>query len=76
MENEILLSKKMTNLWGQPTDIDVQVRVKNLLNGDWYKCKDLGETISYAESLKSACATLKTYLEVARGFGGQEVIDF
>lgn len=75
MENEVLLSKKMVNLWGQPTDQEVKVSVRQLLNGESYKCKDLTEVVGYSESLKSACEALKTYLEVARGFGGQEVID-
>lgn len=76
LDNEVLLSKKMINIWGQPTDHDVKVTVRQLLNGETFKCKDLNEVIAYTESLKSACGTLKSYLDVARGFGGQEVCDF
>jgi hypothetical protein len=75
MENEVLLSKKLVNIWGQPTDHDVKVSVRQLVTGEGYKCKDLGEVISYSDSLKSACSTLKAYLDVARGFGGQETFD-
>lgn len=75
LENEVILSKKMINIWGQPTDHTVEVRVKQLLNGEAYKCKDLNEVISYSESLKSACGTLKSYLEVAREFGGEETYE-
>jgi hypothetical protein len=75
LENDVILSKKLVNIWGQPTDHNIEVRVKQLLNGEAYKCKDLGEVISYSESLKSACNTLKSYLEVAREFGGQEVYE-
>lgn len=75
LENEVLLSKKMVGFWGQPLDQTVQVSVKNLLNGENYKCKDLGEVIAYSDSLKSACKTLWVYLNVARSFGGQEVIE-
>ena len=74
MENEVLFSKKMINIWGQPTDLDVKVSVRQLVNGEGYKCKDLGEVISYSDSLKTACSTLKSYLDVARSFGGQEVV--
>lgn len=74
LENEILLSKKKV-FFGQTLDETVQVSVKNLLNGESYKCKDLGEVITYSDNLKSACNTLWTYLNVARGFGGQEIIE-
>ena len=75
MENEVLLSKKMINIWGQPTDHEIKVTVRQLLTGEGYKCKDLNEVMGYSESLKSACTTFKAYLDVARGFGGQEVFD-
>lgn len=75
LDNEILFQKKMVNIWGQPTDQLIDVRVKHLLSGQSYKCKRLDEVIGYSESLKSACATLKSYLEVASNFGGEEVIE-
>ena len=75
LEYEVLLSKKLVNIWGQPTDDDVNVTVSNLLNGEVYKCKDLGEVIAYSNNLVNACETLKSYLIVAGSFGGQEVID-
>jgi len=75
LDNEILFQKKMVNIWGQPTDNMIDVRVKHLLNGQSYKCKSLDEVISYSESLKNACQTLKAYIEVAGTFGGEEVIE-
>lgn len=75
LENEVLLSKKMINIWGQPTDQEIKVTVRQLLSGESYKCKDLSEVIGYSESLKTACTTFKSYLDVARGFGGQEIFD-
>ena len=75
LQSEILLSKKLINIWGQPTDEDVNVTVSDLLNGETYKCKDLGEVITYSGNLVDACETLKAYLAVARDFGGQTVIE-
>jgi hypothetical protein len=75
LEKEILFQKKMVNIWGQPTDHLIDVKVMNLLSGQSYKCKSLDEVISYSDSLKEACETLKTYLEIAKSFGGQEVIE-
>lgn len=75
LEGEVLLKKKMKNIWGQLTDNEVSVLVRNLLNGDSFKCKDLPEVIAYRDSLIAASRSLKSYLEVARAFGGEEVID-
>jgi hypothetical protein len=76
LDNEILLQRKLVNIWGQPTDQLIDVRVKQLLAGQSFKCKSLDEVISYSDGLKSACETLKAYLEVARHFGGQETFEF
>lgn len=73
LQNEVLFSKTMVSIWGTPTDQKVEVRVGELLNGTSYKCKDLGEVINYTESLKSACESLVSYLDVAKSFGGEEV---
>ena len=70
----VLFSKKMVFL-GQVMDKEAEVRVRDLLSGEGYKCKDLSEVIAYSDSVKSACETLKSYLEVARSFGGEEVVE-
>ncbi|NER00355.1 MAG: hypothetical protein F6K30_27275 [Cyanothece sp. SIO2G6] len=74
LRDTVLFSKKMVFL-GQVTDQEIQVRVQDLLSGEAYKCKDLSEVIAYSDSVKSACETLKDYLEVARSFGGEEVVE-
>jgi hypothetical protein len=74
LRDTVLFSKKMVFL-GQVTDKEVQVRVRDLLSGEAYKCKDLGEVIAYSDSVESACKTLKSYLEVARSFGGEEILE-
>ena len=74
--NEVLLSKPMVNIWGQPTNTNMEVRLTQLVQGTVYKCKDLSEVITFSENVKNACITLRTYLAVASTFGGQEVIDF
>ncbi len=76
LQNEVIFQKKMVNIWGQPTDYTIDVRVKHLLDGQSYKCKSLDEVISYSESLHNACETLKTYLEIAASFGGREEYEF
>lgn len=75
LEGEVLFKKKIKNIWGQLTDTEVSVYVKNLVNGDSFKCKDLPEVIAYRDSLIAAARSLKTYLDVARTFDGEVVID-
>jgi hypothetical protein len=75
LEQEVLLQRALVDLWGRPTDTTVDIRVKQLLNGDAFKCKNLGEVMSYTESVKNAAATLKRYIETAQSFGGEESFD-
>jgi len=63
LEEEVLFQKQLVNLWGQPTDHTLDIRVKHFLSGEAFKCKDLAEVIACSDSLKSACETLKAYHE-------------
>lgn len=75
LSGETLLSKTRVNIFGEATDNKVIVSVNDLIRGETYKCKALDEVITYSADLEEACRTLKTYLEVARDFGGEEVIE-
>lgn len=74
LENEVLAARPLRVL-GRDTGQIVEVKVRTLVNGDTFKAKDLGEVIAHTENLASACEALKTYLDVARKFGGQEVVE-
>lgn len=75
LDNEVVAAKPLRVL-GRETGQIQEIRVKNLVSGDAYKAKDLGEVMAHTENLVSACENLKTYLDVARKFGGQEAIEF
>lgn len=74
LDNEVLAAKPLRVL-GRDTGQVQEIRVKSLMNGDTYRAKDLGEVLAHTENLISACENLKTYLDVARKFGGQEAIE-
>lgn len=76
MHNMVLLSRPLVTIWGKPSDQQVEVTVKDLLGGEAFKCKDLSEVVAYSDGLKEACRNFKTYMDVARGFRGQETIDY
>ena len=75
LEGETLTKKKMKNIWGQLTDTEVSISVGMLLRGDVFKCKNLSEVIAYRDSLVDGCRNLKAYLDVAKSFGGEVVMD-
>ncbi len=54
LQHQILLSRKLTNIFGKVSNNEVSVTVDQLLGGDVYKCKDLDEVISYTDSLVEA----------------------
>lgn len=55
------------------TTRDITVRV--LRSGTTITLANLGELMEAEEQIKQGCATLKTYLETAATFGGEEIID-
>lgn len=75
LSSEVLIRRKLT-IFGIETDQTVEVTVRSLLQGDAFKAKNLGEVQAYSDAVKNACERLKTHLEVARNFGGEESYDF
>ena len=75
LRNEVLLQRPLINIWGQPTEHRVDIKVSQLLDGEVFRCKDLSEVLIFSESVKEACQTFKYYLIVARHFGGEEIFE-
>lgn len=74
-EGTIVLQRPLY-LFGQPLENRVvNLTVGQLIQGESFKCKDLGEVIGYCDNVKKACQNLYGYLVVARSFGGEEVIE-
>jgi len=53
-----------------------QYTINDLLSGSRDKCKDITILLNNEEVYKNACVHFKTYLEVMRSFGGEEVIEY
>jgi len=72
LNNEVItISNKKSLLTGQP----VSVRVKNLVSGDVFKAKNLGEVKDYSDEIVETCQLLKVYMAEAKKFKGDEVIE-
>ena len=55
--------------------LKISISVDDLANGRQIECKDILEMLAVQEQLKEAAANLKSLLEAARHFGGEEVIE-
>ena len=50
--------------------------IDSLMSGQTFKCGDIAEILETEKSVKESCENFKNYIEVMRGFGGQEVLEF
>jgi hypothetical protein len=75
LQNQVVLEKKAVNIWGNATEQTISVTAAQLIRGERFACKNLGEVLMYEENLIRAGQTLKLYLETARGFGHEIVVD-
>lgn len=53
----------------------ILVRVRDLVNGWTQRFDDLGSMLNFEERIRQSCQQVMIYLDAARKFGGQEVID-
>lgn len=74
LDNEVLANKPIRIL-GAETGRVMQITVASLVMGTTHKAPSLGEVEGYVQTLEEACRTLKSYLNVARTFGGEQTID-
>jgi hypothetical protein len=52
----------------------LNITVSSLTSGHHIECKDLDELLGAEGAIKSACETVRTYLDIAATFDGREII--
>ena len=52
-----------------------RISISDLKSGTEITIKNLGELLEAEEQIKQGCHNLKTYLQMAATFGGEEIID-
>lgn len=72
-DKEALLQKELS-LFGRKLSFDL--KIKDLIKGETFKCSDIADILATEDNVKEACKNFKTYLEVMRGFGGEETIEY
>ena len=50
------------------------VTIKDIVNGNTFKAKDLTEVFDYTNTVEEVAQKLLIYIDVARKFGGEEII--
>lgn len=72
LANEVVTISNKKSAWtGRLKD----VKIKDVVDGTTFKAKDLGEVIGYTETVVAISENLMQYLEVARKFGGEEILE-
>lgn len=56
--------------------IVLNLTIDSLIVGQTFKCKDIAEIIEYEKNIKESCGFFKSYLEIMKNFGGEEVIEY
>jgi hypothetical protein len=74
-EKEVLL-KKQINIPLTGKALVINLTIGSLMNGQTFKCDDIGEVLEYERNVKESCEAFKNYLGVMRDFGGQEVYEY
>ena len=54
---------------------DTKLTVATLTQGTTFKCKNVGELLGVEGEVREAAKMLKAYLDAAKHFGGEELID-
>jgi hypothetical protein len=56
--------------------ITMNVTIGMLMYGQTFKCAGIAEILEYEKNVRESCQAFKSYLEVMRSFGGEEVLEF
>lgn len=74
-DKEVLLKKEIKiPFTGRAIEFDI--KIENLVNGQTFKCSDVVDILETEKNVKEAAQNFKTYLEIMKNFGGEEVIEY
>ena len=73
-EDKAALMQREVSLFGRSISFDL--KIDDLVKGQSFKGADIGDILATEANVKEACETFKLYIEVMRGFGGQETIEY
>jgi len=74
-DKEVLLQKEIKIPFTTKA-IVLDIKIGGLIEGQTFKCKDIADILEYEKNVKEACENFKSYLEVMKSFGGEEVIEY
>ncbi len=74
--NKEVLMKKEVKIPFTGKAIVLNITIGSLMNGQTFKCNDIGEILETEDTVKESCESFKTFIEVMGSFGGEEVIEY
>lgn len=74
-EKQVLLKKEI-KIPLTSRSVVLDLTIGSLLNGQTFKCEEIGDILGYEEQLKVSCQTFKAYIETMKSFGGEEILEF
>ncbi len=72
-DKEVLMGKE-SKIPFTGKSLILNITIGLLMNGQTFKCKDIGEILEYEKSVKESCEAFKDYIEVMAAFGEEEVL--
>jgi len=74
-EKEVLL-KRDVKIPFTGRAIVLNLTIGSLTAGQTFTCSDIAEILEYENNVKESCGNFKSYMEVMKHFGGQEIIEY
>jgi hypothetical protein len=74
--DKVVLLKKKIEIPFTGRAVELDIKIENLLAGQTFKCADVNDILETEKNVKEAAQNFKTYIEIMKNFGGQEVIEY
>jgi hypothetical protein len=71
-----VLMKKEVKIPFTTSTFQVDITIGSLIQGQAFKCNDIGEILECENTVKESCANFKNYLQAMKEFGGQEEFEY
>ena len=74
-EKQVLLKKEIKIPFTSRA-LTLDITIGSLVNGQTFKCEEIGDILETEKELKDSCQTFKLYIEAMKSFGGEEILEF
>jgi len=72
LANEVVTISNTKSAW---SGLLKEVKIRDVVDGTTFKAKDLEQVMNYTHTVVAVAENLMQYLDVARKFGGEEIVE-